>query len=413
MGTRSHGTERKVMSLRLLPLLLVSLLLAACAPSAPSGPTPYTFDLPPDFPTPRVSRENPITVEKVELGRLLFYDRRLSINEAGSCASCHEQRKAFTDGRARAIGPTGELHPRSAMSLANAVYNSRQNWANPILRSLEQQHIAVLFSTDPVEMGWKDNEDIILRRLAEDPEYPALFAAAFPEDAEPIARMTVVKAIASFSATLISGRAPYDRGEMSPAAERGAELFNSERLECFHCHGAFNFAQSVQGEHTRVDTTEFKNTGLYNIPGPTDGLPLTTGNYPTGNQGLYEFSGRRFDMGRFRAPTLRNIALTAPYMHDGSIATLSDVITEHYGRAGRTITDGPHAGVGTDNPYKDPLLQGFTLEPNELADLLAFFDALTDWDFICNPDFADPFGHVPMHTRCGEQTARLTAPQQD
>ncbi len=377
--------------------------LAGCSGSdgraSPRG-TPYVFDLPEGFPSPRISADNPITVEKVALGRHLFYDKRMSINQEGSCASCHEQRKAFTDGRPTSRGPTGDIHPRNAMSLTNAVYNTRQNWANPTLRTLESQALAVMFNTDTVELGWTDHEDEILARFAADPLYQELFAAAYPEQEDPFQLLSVVDAIASFGATLISGRAALDRDAVDASVRRGEDLFNSERLECFHCHGAFNFAQSVQGEHSVVDTTEFKNNGLYNIAGPGPGLPLESGNFPTANQGLYEFTGVASDMGRFRAPTLRNIALTSPYMHDGSIASLREVVVNHYARAGRNVTSGAHAGDGAQNPYKDPLIQGFVLDDQELTDLLAFFDALTDWEFICNPAHADPFGNIPMHESC-------------
>jgi cytochrome c peroxidase len=344
-------------------------------------------------------------VEKVALGRHLFYDRRMSINEAASCASCHEQRKAFTDARKTSTGPTGGVHPRNAMSLTNVVYNARQNWANPTLRTLRDQALAVMFADDPVELGWADHEDEILARFARDSLYQELFAQAYPEQDDPYTVNNVASATAAFVATLISGRSALDQanngtGTVPESVRRGEALFFSERLECFHCHGAFNFAQSVQHDGTILETVEFKNNGLYNIAGPGPGLPLDNGNYPAGNQGLYEFTEEPTDMGRFRAPTLRNIELTAPYMHDGSIATLEEVVSEHYARAGRRITTGPHAGDGSQSPFKDPLLQGFVLSEQELSDLMSFFGALTDWDFVCNPEFADPFGNIPMHEQC-------------
>lgn len=392
----------RVITLALLAPL-VGAGMAGCSGSSggtTAKGTPYVFDLPAGFPSPRISVDNPITVEKVALGRHLFYDKRMSINQEGSCATCHEQRKAFTDGRQTSVGPTGDIHPRNAMSLTNVVYNTRQNWANPTLRNLESQAIAVMFNESPVELGWTDNEDEILARFAADPLYQELFTQAYPGDDEPYQLLNVVDAIASFGATLISGRAPLDRDAVDASVRRGEDLFNSERLECFHCHGAFNFAQSVQGSHSVVDTTEYKNNGLYNIAGPGPGYPLNAGNYPTANQGLYEFTGVASDMGRFRAPTLRNIALTAPYMHDGSIASLREVVVNHYSRAGRLISDGEYAGDGANNPHKDPLVQGFVLDEQELTDLLAFFDSLTDWEFICNPEFSDPFGNIPMHESC-------------
>ncbi len=393
---------RRAITLALLaPILGAG--LAGCGGSGGSSAakgTAYVFDLPAGFPSPRISADNPITVEKVALGRHLFYDKRMSINQEGSCATCHEQRKGFTDGLQTSVGPTGDIHPRNAMSLTNVVYNSRQNWANPTLRNLESQALAVMFNESPVELGWTDHEDEILARFAADPLYQELFAQAYPGDDQPYRLLNVVDAIASFGATLISGQAPLDRDAVDASVRRGEDLFNSERLECFHCHGAFNFAQSVQGAHSVVDTTEYKNNGLYNIAGPGPGFPLASGNFPTANQGLYEFTGEPSDMGRFRAPTLRNIALTSPYMHDGSIATLREVVVNHYSRAGRLISEGENAGDGAQNPHKDPLIQGFVLDEQELTDLLAFFDALTDWDFICNPEHSDPFGNIPMHENC-------------
>ena len=123
---------------------------------------------------------------------------------------------------------------------------------------------------------------------------------------------------------------------MSESALRGLDLFFNERFECFHCHGGFNFSDGVTHAGTVVEEVGFHNTGLYNIDG--------RGGYPEPNRGLFEHTEDRSDMGRFRAPTLRNITVTAPYMHDGSAATLDDVL-DHYAAAGRTIDSGPHAGV--------------------------------------------------------------------
>ncbi len=372
-----------------------------------SASSKYEFKLPAHFPEPSIPDDNLLSVEKVKLGRQLFYDRRMSINEEGSCATCHEQRKAFTDGKKLPTGPTGDVHIRNAMSLTNTIYNSRQNWANPTLADLHQQAVSVMFNEDVLELGWADNEALILDRFRFAPDYPGLFSEAYPGTDDPFTVDNVAMAVSSFVTTLISSDSDFDRaqsdgneGAMSDAARRGKELFNSERLECFHCHGAFNFAQSVQHTGTVLETIEFKNNGLYNIEGPGPGLPLPTGNYPTGNQGLYEFTNEPFDMGKFRAPTLRNIALTAPYMHDGSMATLREVIVDHYAKGGRLIPDGPFAGNGADSPYVDTLLFGFQVTDQEVDDLLAFFDSLTDWSFVCNTEYSDPFGTIPMHERC-------------
>lgn len=399
----------------------VLLMLTACggggggdAVTPTPAPMAFDFQTPQGFPEPRVAGGVTVTPETVALGRQLFYDNRISVNGQASCGTCHEQRKAFTDGRTTSIGATGEAHPRNAMSLANAVYNARQNWANPLLRDLRQQALAVLFAETPVELGWAGREAEILARLRDDADTRAAFAAAFPNDADPVSVANVADALAAFVAALLSGNAPRDRyyhlvnpdrEAMSASARRGETLFFSERLECFHCHGGFNFAQSVTHEGAVIDSIEYRNTGLYNIPGPGNGYPLEAGNYPPNNQGLYEFTGVPSDMGRFRAPTLRNIALTAPYMHDGSIATLREVIVDHYAQGGRTIATGPLAGNGAASPYRDVLMVGFTLTEAELSDLLAFFDSLTDWGFICDERFSDPFGRIPMHEHCTNLTS--------
>jgi cytochrome c peroxidase len=357
--------------------------------AAPADASPgYAWKLPQGFPQPVVPADNPMSEAKVQLGRHLFHDRRLSLNETQSCAMCHKQSKAFTDGRKTGLGSTGESHIRGSMSLANIAYATTFTWANPVLRSLEEQAAVPLFGTMPVELGMQAQEAELLRRLQADARYGELFAAAYPGEAPAVTVPNVLRAIASFQRVLISGNAPYDRylrGErsaISEGARRGETLFNSERLECFHCHVGFNLQDSVNYVGKAFPEIAFHNTGLYNVDG--------AGGYPMGNRGLYEFTGRPTDMGRFRVPTLRNVAVTAPYMHDGSIATLDEVL-DHYAAAGRTISAGPNAGVGSANPYKSTLLIGFTLTPQERADVIEFLDSLTDADFLTNPRFADPW----------------------
>ena len=345
-------------------------------------------DLPAGFPAPLVPADNPMTREKIELGRRLFYDPRLSGNGTQSCSSCHDQRRAFTDGAATSTGSTGESTPRSSMSLANVAYLPTLTWANPLVTSLEQQALVPMFGEVPVELGGAGREQEILARLRAEPVYVALFPLAFPGDADPFSILSVTRAIAAFERTLISGDAPIDRYErgdasaLSAAALRGRELFFSERLECFHCHGNFLFSDSATFEGKKIPEIPFHNTGLYNLGG--------TGAYPAPNRGVYEITGKQFDMGRFRAPSLRNVAVTAPYMHDGSVATLRDALA-HYAAGGRTITTGPFAGVGADNPYKSELIFGFTLSDGEADDLIEFLGSLTDLGFLTDPRFADPW----------------------
>ena len=384
----------------LLAGLATVALLASCGDSGGGGGggaeaagggenTSWQWGVPPGFPKPRVPEDNPMTEEKVALGRKLFYDVRISENETQSCGSCHLQELAFTDGRPHGIGSTGEVHPRSSMGLTNVAYLSALTWANPILDRLEEQARLPLFGENPIELGFAGREDELLARIAADADYPAEFSAAFPEEADPISILTVTRAIAAFERTLISANSPFDRfaygGDptaLSESAKRGRDIFFSEETECFHCHGGFNFSDSVAHDGTAIVEVMFHNTGLYNLGG--------TGAYPEDNTGLYEVTGVLSDMGRFRAPTLRNIAKTAPYFHDGSAATLEEVI-EHYAAGGRTIATGPNAGVGSENPYKSEFVTGFDLTTEQKADLVAFLEALTDESFLSNPQHSNPW----------------------
>jgi cytochrome c peroxidase len=349
------------------------------------------LELPPGFPLPAIPDDNPLTPEKAELGRYLFYDTRLSENQTMSCASCHLQELAFTDGRPQGIGSTGEVHPRSSMSIVNVGYLSTLTWSNPLMTSLEYQALLPLFGRTPVELGMADQEDELIRRLAES-EYADLFDEAFPTDAPGITIRKVTHALASFQRTIISGNSPFDsymQGDidaMSTSARRGLELFFSERAECFHCHGGFTFTDSVDHDGLSSSARPFHNTGLYDLDGE--------GAYPENNQGILEVTGREEDMGAFRAPTLRNIALTAPYMHDGSIPDLNGVI-DHYAAGGRTIAEGEYAGVGSESPLKSALVRGFVLSDSERTDLIAFLESLTDETLITNPRFSNPFADAP------------------
>lgn len=354
----------------------------------PRTTTPWEWDLPAGFPQPVVPEDNPMTVEGFELGRHLFHDEQLSLNGEQSCASCHQQELAFSDGRARALGSTDELHPRNSPSLTNVAYNPTLTWANPTAEELEEQLLVPLFGEDPVELGFAGQEDELLRRLREDMRYQELFPAAFPGDEDPFTLDNLADAIASFQRALISGNSPYDRyiyqGEddaLSESAQRGMDLFFSELLECDHCHGGLNFASALDHSGNPTDPTPFENNGLYNVGG--------AGDYPAANQGLFLFTDEETDKGRMKPPTLRNIEITAPYMHDGSLATLEDVI-EHYVRGGTLTVDGPHAGDGRLNPNKSSFITGFPLSAQGKADLVEFLKSLTDETFLTDPRFADP-----------------------
>lgn len=368
-----------------IPLIGAVGFLLITAATVPS-PTPYAWRLPKGFPEPYVPADNPMTVEKVELGRHLFYDTRLSVNGNQSCATCHRQNRAFGDDVPKSTGATGERGIRKSMAIVNVVYTGTLTWSNPETR-LEKQALVPMFGTHPTELGLhKDNR--FLKELAEDPTYKKLFRAAYPSQPKPVTLDNVTKALASFQRTLISGNSAYDRyrfqGDekaISDLAKKGEQLFFGRKLGCGRCHGGFNFSDSTITARN-PEGASFHNTGLYNVKGPTS--------YPAPNVGLFEHTMSKFDVGMFKAPTLRNIALHPPYMHDGSVPTL-DAVLDHYAAGGRTIKSGPYAGVGKDNPNKDPFLNGFEITKEERSAVIAFLNSLTDREFMTNPAFSDPW----------------------
>lgn len=368
-------------------VLLIAVLLAASATWF-LYPRPYDWGLSEHDPVPEVPANNPMSAAKVELGRHLFYDTRLSINGSFSCASCHIQSLGFTDGRARSVGATGQVHPRNAMSLINSAFASRLTWANSLTASLEDQALTPLFGDDPIEMGLGGREDALTRLFTEDPAYARMFKEAFPDQHRPGTVINMVRAISAFTRSIVSFRSPYDAylagdpSAISESAQRGEALFFSERFECFHCHGGFNFTDSTTHRDARVERFGYHNTGLYNLG--------NTGAYPADNPGLIDITGQRRDMGKFRAPTLRNVAVTAPYMHDGSIDTLDEVI-DHYARGGRLIEKGPNAGDGNVSPFKSEFVRGFELADGEKEDLLAFLESLTDAAALTDPRWSSPW----------------------
>jgi cytochrome c peroxidase len=355
--------------------------VAGCASDDPAvQPEPWKWSLPPGFPEPLVPADNPMTVEKVALGEALFHDARLSWNESLSCATCHDAARAFADGRERPEGSDGTVLARNAMGLLNAAWLVPYTWANPGLETLEEQALVPLFGDFPLELGLQRDTEAILGRFAGDPALAAAFEAAFPEADDPITTDAVVQALASYQRTLTSADSGYDRffyegdaNGMSAAAQRGMALFFSERTECYHCHGGFLFTSAVRSAAQPGVVPGFFNTGLYNVGG--------TGDYPAGNQGLFELTGDPADRGKFRVPSLRNVAVTAPYMHDGSIATLAEVVAI-YAAGGRHIEDGELAGDGREHPNKDVLVFELGLTDGEQADVVAFLEALTDSRFM-------------------------------
>lgn len=371
-------------------LLAFAAALALGSPPAHAGAKDYVWDLPRGFPKPRVPASNPMSEAKALLGRYLFYDKRMSVNGTQACASCHRRELAFTDGRATAMGATGQDHPRSAMSLVNVAYAGALTWSNPNLRSLEEQALIPLLSNHPVELGLGGGANSFLKQLPGDSVYRALFRKAFPEEKDPFTLANSAKALATFERTIISARSPYDRyhfggdaGAIPDSAQRGEALFFGDVVAgCFRCHGGFNFTDAVAYEGSGNAPVKFHNTALYNMPG--------TFPYPWPNLGVYRQTRKLADIGKFKAPSLRNVALTAPYMHDGSAATLEDVL-DHYAAGGRNIPSGPYAGRGHDNPYRDARITGFTLTAQNRQDLLAFLRSLTDTELTTDPRFSNPW----------------------
>ncbi len=327
-----------------LGLVLVSgLFFAAISLMMPSAestliPVPYISVQEP-FPPLNEPEDNPTTPEKVALGRLLFFDPILSENDDISCAHCHRPDKGLSDGRATSIGTSGQPVSRNAPTLWNVGYADNLFWDGRI-QSLEAQIIFPL--TNPDEMGVQNIAEMVAELQAV-PEYEALFAAAFP--GEPIELAQVEKALAAFQRTLISQSSSFDRyaagdeSALTPAEKRGLDLFRSTKARCVECHTFPTFASES-----------------FRVIGVNSSDPGRAGVMENGLEGS------------FKVPTLRNVALTAPYMHNGSMSTLAEVI-EFYSDGGGRVR-------GVEN--MDLLIQNLQLSQQEQADLAAFLLALTD-----------------------------------
>jgi cytochrome c peroxidase len=340
-------------------------LLAALFLSAASTGESFDWHLPPGFPVPRVPASNPMSRAKATLGAFLFRDKRLSEGGTLACASCHRPELAYSDGRSRALGAHGMVLRRSAMSLTNVAYNTAYTWADPNVRTLEAQMRTPL--TNPKEMGLSASGAPALARLGADADMLASFKEAFPGAGRPVSFKHLIEAIACYERTLISGRSAFDRyvfdddrSALSPAAKRGLDLFYSSRAGCAACHAGINFSGPIASVGAKPGEALFANTGLYDLPG---------GRYPKEDRGLIEITHRAQDQGKFRVPTLRNIALTAPYMHDGSLPTLAAVL-DHY-------SESTHRSV-----FRDPKIRALHLTKYEKEDLLAFLEGLTDREFV-------------------------------
>ena len=318
--------------------------MAALPSLAVAQGTGQSFDwqLPRGFPIPFVPADNPMSAAKVALGQRLFFETRLSVSGHYSCASCHDPAHSYSDGRSRAVGATGAVLSRSSMALVNVAYNLSYGWQHPEVRSLEAQMRLPLLNRHPIEIGLAGREHQMVAALAADSTYPPQFAAVF---GGAISTTRVIDAIAAFERTLIDGHSAFDayvfegqHDALSPGAKRGMALFFSRRIGCAGCHSGFNFSGNWR------DST-----------GPT---------------GRASFADDGLGVGPVRVPTLRNIALTAPYMHDGRFVTL-DAVLDHYQRVGK-LPDNEHGG------QRDRRLKNFTLATGEREDLEAFLESLTE-----------------------------------
>jgi len=308
--------------------------------------TPFIIETPSGFPDMNIPTNNPMTVEGVALGNKLFHDKILSGNEMQACASCHLQSAAFSDTNQFSTGIDGFIGDRNASTIINAGWNNSNFWDGRSITLEDQAHDPVV---NPIEMN--DNWPNVENKLNANSEYVQLFKQAFNIDY--IDSNHVVMAIAQFERTLISANSKFDkylRGETQLTASElaGYAIFNSEKGDCFHCHGTQMFMDNL-----------FHNNGL-------DPEPFT-------DLGLAKVTGNSLDNGKFKTPTLRNIEASAPYMHDGRFSTLEEVV-EHYNSGGVYSL--------TVDPLMKKLGVGLQLTNQEKQDLVAFLKTLTDTHFL-------------------------------
>ena len=337
---RDQELHLGVIHWRHIPALLLLLMVVACdrdGAAVVHADTNYPWELPPGFPVPPYPDDNPPTLASARLGKALFFDHRLSRDGSISCASCHHPDRGFSDTVALSLGVDGRVGIRNAPSLVNIAYHA------PFFRdggvpTLEQQVIHPVH--DEAEMD--HNIHAAAERLRNEEPYRSLALEAY---GRPLDGWVLTRALASYERTLIGGWSRWDRwmqGDataLSAAEVRGWDLFNSEALNCGACHVG----------HTLTDHA-FHNVGQYDT---------------YADEGRERISLDPEDNGKFKTPTLRNIALTAPYMHDGAMATLEEVVG-HFAGGGR-----PHAAKST-------AMRNFAMTAEERADLLAFLHALTD-----------------------------------
>ena len=320
----------------------------------------------------RIPADNPITAEKVKLGEALYFDKRLSADGTVSCATCHDPASAFTDRNATAVGSRSSRGTRNAPTVLNAMFSATLFWDGRT-RSLEEQAKQPLVSAS--EMGMQDY-DAVVARVADDPDYVQRFGRVFKSK---VTIDAIVKAIAAFERTQLSGNSPFDRfmvgkgNAISAAQKRGWDLFRG-KAQCIQCH-AFSPGSPFFSDF------DFHNTGV-----AMNGLAHTHEIAATADFGRYRVTNRRGDMGAFKTPTLRDVELTAPYMHDGSQKTLLDVV-RFYDRGGEA------------NPYLDRRIGPLNLTDSEMNALVEFMRSLTSDEVLRRTQAATPQTRVAVTLR--------------
>lgn len=301
--------------------------------------------LPEGFPPMPAPADNPLTQSKIDLGKKLFFDRLLSKDSTISCGSCHFQQFAFAEDRPISVGIYGRLGFRNAQPLFNLAWN-QHFFRDGGVPTLELSTLNPLDNHNEMFITMQE----VLYRLNRHPEYPTMFRRAFNDTATAFG---FLRAIAAFQRTLISGDSQYDRykyrgGVFTELEKQGEALFFSDRTSCSTCHSGFNFTNN-----------RFENNGLYLMYADSGRQRVTT---------------LEADRGKFAVASLRNVQYTAPYMHDGSLPTLDDVIA-HYNSGGQA------------HPNKSELIRPLNLSEEEKLALKAFLLTLSDENFIRNKDF--------------------------
>ena len=324
-------------------------------------------------------RHKPQLNVDAQIGRLLFFDTRISINKTKSCASCHDPQLAFTDGYRTPTGAFGDVVKRNTPTLINISDNETFNWADEAITSLQKQSNIPLFGKHPIEMGNDSTNTAALQFIFTDTAYLPLLKQNKIKD---INWKMAKDLIAAYVSTFKFTNSKYDKnlkGKLTLSKDElaGKKLFFNDKLNCRKCHSSNDFDEP---EFTRMN--HYQNIGLYNIG--KDSL------YANDDNGLYNETKDRDDIGKFKIPTLRNIALTAPYFHDGSATNLGEVI-DHYARGGRLIEKGVFAGDGKLHPSKNQFIEGFTITTTEKKQLISFLNTLTDTSYLSNPFYTNPY----------------------